>query len=86
MAGTAGGNITVVYGNILSSDTHIAHCVSADLKMSRGVALQIRNQFGGLELLKSQNLGVGGVGITTKGHNLEGDPQFIFHLVRIKIQ
>ena len=86
MAGTAGGNITVVYGNLLSSDTHIAHWVSADLKMSRGVALQIRNQFGGLELLKSQNLRVGGVGITTMGHNLEGDPQFIFHLVRIKIQ
>ena len=86
MAGTASGNITVIFGDLLSTDTHIAHCISADLKMSRGVALEIRNQFGGLELLKSQNLGVGSIGITTKGHNSEGDPLFIFHLVRIRIQ
>ena len=62
MAGTASGNVTVILGDLLSSDTHIAHCISADLKMSRGVALEIRNQFGGLELLKSQNLGVGSIG------------------------
>ena len=85
MASTASGNISVVFGDLLTSGSHVAHCISADVKMSRGVALEIRNKFGGLELLKSQHLGVGSIGITPQGHNSDGDPVFIFHLVKIKI-
>ena len=33
------------YGNVLNSKTSIAHCVSADLKMSRGVARDIKERF-----------------------------------------
>ena len=32
------------YGNVLDSKTSIAHCVSADLKMSKGVAKNIRER------------------------------------------
>ena len=85
MAGRASGNISVVIGDLLASGSHIAHCISADIKMSKGVALEVRNKFGGLDLLKSQNLGVGNVGVTTYGHNSDGDPVFIFHLVIIHI-
>ena len=56
MAG--GGNISVVIGDFLASGSNIAHCISADIKMSKGVALEIRNKFGGVDLLKSQNLRV----------------------------
>ena len=81
MAGGTSGNISVVIGDLLASGSHIAHCISADIKMSKGVALEVRNKFGGVDLLKSQNLGVGNVGVTTYGHNSDGDPVFIFHLV-----
>ena len=33
------------YGNVLNSGKSIAHCVSADLKMSRGIAKNIRERF-----------------------------------------
>ena len=81
MACGTSGNISVVIGDLLASGSHIAHCISADIRMSKGVALEVRNKFGGLDLLKSQNLGVGNVGVTTYGHNSDGDPVFIFHLV-----
>ena len=81
MGGGTSGNISVVIGDLLASGSHIAHCISADIRMSKGVALEVRNKFGGVDLLKSQNLGVGNVGVTTYGHNSDGDPVFIFHLV-----
>ena len=79
MAG--GGNISVVIGDFLASGSNIAHCISADIKMSKGVALEIRNKFGGVDLLKAQNLRVGNVGVTSYGHDSDGNPLFIFHLV-----
>ena len=45
MAG--GGNISVVIGDFLASGSNIAHCISADIKMSKGVALEIRSKVWG---------------------------------------
>ena len=81
MAGGTSGNISVVIGDFLASGSNIAHCISADIKMSKGVALEIRNKFGGVDLLKAQNLRVGNVGVTSYGHDSDGNPLFIFHLV-----
>ena len=81
MAGGASGNISVVIGDFLASGSNIAHCISADIKMSKGVALEIRSKFGGVGLLKAQNLRVGNVGVTSYGHDSDGDPMFTFQLV-----
>ena len=64
-----GGNISVVIGDFLASGSNIAHCISADIKMSKGVALEIRSKFGGVDLLKAQNLRVVDVGVTSYGHD-----------------
>jgi hypothetical protein len=41
-------NVTEIVGDIFDTplDTALAHCVSSDLKMSRGIALQFRRRFG----------------------------------------
>jgi len=41
-----------------SSDTLLAHCVSADLKMSRRIALQFRRRFGRIQQLRQQEKSV----------------------------
>ena len=53
-----------IYGDLLTSPIHIGHCISADLRLSRGIALQVRERFGGLASLQHQGLRVGEVGIT----------------------
>ncbi|CAF4374547.1 unnamed protein product [Rotaria sp. Silwood2] len=51
-----------VQGNLFSASSTIslAHCVSTDMNMSKGIATQFRNQFGRIDDLKRQNIGVGG--------------------------
>ena len=47
-------NVTEIAGDIFSTsfDTSLAHCISADLKMSRGIALQFRRRFGQIQQLR----------------------------------
>lgn len=49
-------NVQEVAGNIFdeSEDYHLVHCVSADLKLSQGIALEFRRRFGHLQELKLQ--------------------------------
>jgi len=44
-------NVTEIAGDIIStsSDTSLAHSVSTDLKISRGIALQFRRRFGQIQ-------------------------------------
>ena len=56
MADGTSGNISVAIGDFLASGSNIGHCISADIRMSKGVALETRNKFGGVELLKIQGL------------------------------
>lgn len=49
-------NITEVDKNLfkISEDYSLAHCVSADLKCSKGIAIEFRNRYGELDRLRSQ--------------------------------
>ena len=60
--------ITYKVGNLLYSNGNIAHCVSKDLRMSAGVARQMRTRFGGLrEMLNSRRV-VGDIVVIRRGH------------------
>jgi hypothetical protein len=49
----------------------LAHCVALDFNMGKGVALQFKQRFGGVQELRSQELQVGSVGyIVRKGRNI----------------
>ena len=48
-------------GDLFSSITCLAHCVSRDFAMSAGIALIFSKLFGGKERLKNQNVGIGQV-------------------------
>ena len=50
-----------VIGDLLEDQGSIGHCVSADLKMSKGIARDIKNKFGGLQELQKQKRNVGNV-------------------------
>ena len=41
-------------GDLLNNITSIAHCVSEDLAMKKGLALQIKKKYGGTSELKKQ--------------------------------
>jgi O-acetyl-ADP-ribose deacetylase (regulator of RNase III) len=67
-----------IKGDILElpENIAIAHCVGADLLMSAGVALDIKEKFGHVSDLKNQNKGVGEVAT-----QLLNDKKYIFHLI-----
>jgi len=70
-------NVTEIVGDIFSTsqDTSLAHCVSADLKMSRGTALQFRRRFGRIQQLRQQEKSVNDVKL------LRIDRRTIFYLI-----
>jgi Macro domain len=70
-------NLTFVKGDLLMcpSDYSIAHCVAKDMYMGAGVALQIKNKFKSVNILKNQKKGLGEVAI------LNADDRKIFYLV-----
>merc|ERR1712110_303698 len=41
----------------------LCHCVSKDLHMGAGIAVEFKKQFGGLDILREQNVEVGGIGV-----------------------
>jgi len=53
----------------------LCHCVSKDLEMGAGIAVQFKKRFGSVEELKSQNVEVGGVGVINK------KGRYIYYLV-----
>lgn len=60
----------------------LAHCVSADLEMGKGIALEFRKRFGGLEELHAQNPKIGSV-LRLKTPRWEGGP--LYYLVTKKL-
>ncbi|KAB7504862.1 UNVERIFIED_CONTAM: hypothetical protein RMT77_001640 [Armadillidium vulgare] len=70
-------SITEVKGDLFTcSDTHsLAHCVSQDLKMGKGIAIHFKNKFDGVQELQSQNCRIGGIGI------LKRNGRFIYYLI-----
>uniref|UniRef100_A0A2S2QW04 RNA-directed DNA polymerase n=1 Tax=Sipha flava TaxID=143950 RepID=A0A2S2QW04_9HEMI len=70
-------NVIETTGDILetSSDVSLAHCISADLKMSKGIALQFRRKFGHLPQLRQQSKSVNDVAY------IQLDNRIIFYLI-----
>lgn len=58
-----------------SEDESLAHCVSADLRMGKGIAVSFKNKFGGIPELKEQNQKTGGCAV------LKRDSRYIYYLV-----
>eukprot|EP00401_Gymnodinium_catenatum_P017367 CAMPEP_0117526238 /NCGR_PEP_ID=MMETSP0784-20121206/36182_1 /TAXON_ID=39447 /ORGANISM="" /LENGTH=278 /DNA_ID=CAMNT_0005322459 /DNA_START=66 /DNA_END=902 /DNA_ORIENTATION=- len=59
----------------VSTEWALCHCVSKDLEMSAGIAVEFKKQFGGVPELRSQKVDVGGVGI------LQKKGRYIYYLV-----
>ena len=68
--------IKVKQGDLLQAQTSLAHCVSQDLKMLRGLARSFKDKWPGqIDQLKEMDLKVGQVGAITD------DGRFIYHLI-----
>ncbi|KAH8322105.1 hypothetical protein KR059_003118 [Drosophila kikkawai] len=57
------------------SDFSLCHCVAADLRMGKGIAVKFRNKFGQVLTLQRQNVQPGGVAI------LQDQQRFVYYLV-----
>jgi hypothetical protein len=64
-------------GSLFESQEALAHCVSEDFRMSQGIAANFKKRFAGVELLKSQDVRVGGAACL---RDEKGD-RFIYYLV-----
>lgn len=67
--------IKYLQGNLFDATSSLCHCVSRDMRMGKGIALEFKNIFGNVEYLKSQNIGVGGIAVLNTGN------RFIYYLV-----
>lgn len=75
--------IRQVVGDLFSSsDEALAHCVSENLAMNKGIADLFRRRYGRMDELKAQKAGVGQV--ATLSPRREGEP-YIFNLVTKKM-
>ena len=64
-----------INGNLFNDNNSLAHCVSKDLAMSKGIATTFKEKFGNVDKLLSQNKNVGECAY------LEMDDRMIFYLV-----
>jgi hypothetical protein len=51
--------IRYFHGDLFNSNNNLAHCVSADMAMSKGIALTFRNKFGRVDELIKQDKSIG---------------------------
>ncbi|XP_064399918.1 ADP-ribose glycohydrolase OARD1-like [Halichondria panicea] len=74
---TTDPTLTMVQGDLFScpNSSSLAHCISADISMGKGVAKVFKTQFGGVAELKAQGVQTGGVAVLKK-HG-----RFIYYLV-----
>ena len=64
-----------IAGDLFSSNDALAHCVSADLKMARGIAATFKAKFGGVDELRACTPKTGGCLF------LQRDGRYIYYLV-----
>jgi O-acetyl-ADP-ribose deacetylase (regulator of RNase III) len=67
--------INYLNADLFSSPTSLCHCVSADFRMSKGIAVRFKELFGNVKYLKSQNIQVGNIAVLQSGN------QYIYYLV-----
>ncbi len=72
-----------IQGDLFRADTSLAHCISRDLKLGAGIALQFRNrELVNFEELKDQNKQVGQVALNIMSLSLiDDDDKYVFHLI-----
>ena len=66
-----------VRGDLFSvaDDVSLGHCVAEDLRLGRGIAVAFKERFGGVDDMRSQNVGIGGVAALRRGR------RFVYALV-----
>ena len=64
-----------INGDLFSSNTNLAHCVSSDFVMGAGIAKSFKEKYGSVQKLKMQNKDVGECAF------LEHDNKKIYYLV-----
>ncbi|XP_002734397.1 ADP-ribose glycohydrolase OARD1-like [Saccoglossus kowalevskii] len=57
----------------------LAHCISEDCKMGKGIAKEFKKRFGGVDELISQGIKTGGCGV------LERDGRYVYYMVTKEI-
>jgi O-acetyl-ADP-ribose deacetylase (regulator of RNase III) len=62
-------------GDLFTASSSLAHCVSRDLEMGKGIALEFKKRFGQVDKLKQQNGAVGDVVYLSTGM------RYIFYLI-----
>lgn len=69
--------IKEISGDLFSCDpgASLAHCVSRDLKMGKGIAVEFKKRFGGVRELEQQGKGIGEVAVLQRGNI------FVYYLI-----
>ncbi|CAB3993288.1 Hypothetical predicted protein, partial [Paramuricea clavata] len=72
----SGFHFREIKGNLFSceKDTSLAHCISADVHMGKGIAATFKKMFGGVDELRRQGGKPGDVSM------LQRDERFIYYL------
>ena len=65
-------------GDLFSSGDSLAHCISEDCQMSKGIAVRFKTLFGGQSEILQQHAKPGGLAVLRRGN------RFIFYLVTKK--
>ena len=60
-------NLHEIKGDLFTATSALAHCVSVDLAMGKGVAVMFKQKFGGVSELHAQGRGVGQVATLQRG-------------------
>ena len=70
-----GGVLTDKVGDLFSTKGSLCHCVSKCLGMGKGIAVKFKQDFGGVDELRSQGPSIGGV------CTLQRDDRFVYYLI-----
>ena len=72
-----GFRLDEVRGDLFSvaDDVSLGHCVAADLRLGRGIAVAFKERFGGVDDMRAQNVGIGGCAALRRGR------RFVYALV-----
>ena len=70
-------NVSVISGDLFScpSSYSLAHCISADCRLGKGIALMFKNKFGGVLEMRAQHCRPGELAVLRRGE------RFIYAMV-----
>eukprot|EP01100_Stratorugosa_tubuloviscum_P004772 TRINITY_DN2204_c0_g1_i2.p2 TRINITY_DN2204_c0_g1~~TRINITY_DN2204_c0_g1_i2.p2 ORF type:complete len:153 (-),score=46.71 TRINITY_DN2204_c0_g1_i2:651-1109(-) len=67
--------LNYINGNLFNSSESLGHCISSDCGMSKGIAIEFKKRFGGINELRSQINRIGQVAF------LRRENRFIYYLI-----